>query len=977
MILPLQWEIILLLMVLALTMGGVWFFKDQHKSQKASVEANLLAIARLKAHQIGEWRLERLSDAAIVAGRRALIASIDRYLTAPDASERAELIRRLGLIKSHYHMADILVVDRENRVRLTLDENEPGLCEDFYPVLTKALALKKPMWTPIHRESESTPLHLSVVTPLFDEADTHAIGALIMVCDVHEFLFPLIQSWPIPSMTAETLLVRRDKDEVVFLNDLRHTEDAALNLRIPVSRTDLPAAMAVTGVQGIVRGRDYRGEKVLAAILPVPESPWFMVAKMDESEAFAEWRFRSAVIIIFLVIGVGLMLAVAFLIHQRNRKWHYRNLYQSEAELSSALERHRITLAAIGDAVISTDEKGNVALMNPVAEQLTGWSQAEAKGKHLVEIFRIINESTRKPMADPVAKVLAAKKVVGLANHTLLIRKDGSEIPISDSGSPIKDRHGNITGVVLVFNDQSEQRRYQKTIIENEAKYRLLADNTLDVIWVMNMDLVFTYVNPAIKTMTGYEPEEWIGTKLYEHCEEAPLAKMTAVIAEEVARGPEQTGIVFETEMIKKDGSPLDVEIHGRILFDENDNPTGLQGTALDIAERLARENENRSLQAQLIQAQKMESVGRLAGGVAHDYNNMLGVIIGYAELALDKIAAEDPLYMDLNEILSAGKRSAEITRQLLAFARKQTIAPKILDVNETIESMLKMLRRLIGEDIDLAWHPGKDIRAVKMDPSQIDQMLANLCVNARDAIQGVGKVTIETQSVTLDEDYCAGHAGFIPGDYTMIGVSDNGQGMEKETLDMVFEPFFTTKATGEGTGLGLAMVYGVVKQNEGFINVYSEVGKGTTFKIYLPCESALENGKKVKQETDVPLSQGETLLLVEDEAAILKLGKKMLVELGYSVIVSHHPTEALHLAEAHRGNIALMITDVVMPVMNGQELARKMLNFYPDLKILFMSGYTANVIAHRGVLDEGVHFLQKPFSKKQLAEKIREVLEA
>ncbi len=360
---------------------------------------------------------------------------------------------------------------------------------------------------------------------------------------------------------------------------------------------------------------------------------------------------------------------------------------------------------------------------------------------------------------------------------------------------------------------------------------------------------------------------------------------------------------------------------------------------------------------------------------MAHDFNNMLGIILGYTELALLEASPGTRLHNSLHEIRKAAGRSADLTRQLLAFARKQTIDPKVLDLNATVEGMLKMLPRLIGEDIDLAWLPGPALWPVKMDPAQVDQVLANLCVNARDAIAGVGKVTIETGNVRLDEAYCAGHAGFVPGDYVLLAVSDNGCGMDEETQRRLFEPFFTTKELGKGTGLGLATVYGIVKQNNGFINVYSEPGQGTTFKIYLPRHGDGVVEAEAARSADFPLGRGETVLIVEDEPAMLAMGKAMLEKLGYTVLGAATPGQALRLVHEHTGDIHLLMTDVVMPQMNGRDLAERLVPGKPGMKCLFMSGYTANVIAHHGVLNEGVHFIQKPFTMKDLGAKVREAL--
>nr|WP_319394888.1 PAS domain S-box protein [uncultured Desulfobacter sp.] len=386
-------------------------------------------------------------------------------------------------------------------------------------------------------------------------------------------------------------------------------------------------------------------------------------------------------------------------------------------------------------------------------------------------------------------------------------------------------------------------------------------------------------------------------------------------------------------------------------------------------------EKKRASLQEQLIQAQKIESVGRLAGGVAHDFNNMLSIIMGYSNMAMDSLDANAPLYDDIKEIYMAGKRSAQITKQLLAFARQQTTAPKVLDLNSNIENMLKMLRRLIGEDIDLAWFPGSTRWQVKIDPTQLDQILANLCVNARDAIEGIGKVTIETKNVVFDDDYCADHTGFIPGEYVMFSVSDTGCGISPDILNTIFDPFFTTKKRNQGTGLGLSTVYGIVKQNNGFINVYSEPGHGTVFKIYLPRNTEQLKTIRQKEKGELPLGQGETVMLVEDDPFILKMGEKMLISLGYCVLSANSPKAAVAMAQKNTRGIDLLVTDVVMPEMNGRELSEKLQSLFPGLQTLFMSGYTANVIAHRGVLEEGIHFIPKPLSQKELAKKIRELL--
>jgi PAS domain S-box-containing protein len=518
-------------------------------------------------------------------------------------------------------------------------------------------------------------------------------------------------------------------------------------------------------------------------------------------------------------------------------------------------------------------------------------------------------------------------------------------------------------------------RKQAEDVLEASRLNRQIINNAQQGIIVYDRDLRFLVFNPFMEKLTGVPATNVIGRHTFEifpellDCGvierlEKSLAGKTLETAEFSYTNPKTGRIVWRI-----DTNALLHNTKGEII--------GIVTTVQDITERKQAETEKEKLQVQLNQAQKMEAVGRLAGGVAHDFNNMLSVILGYTELALGQIDPSESLHDDLHEVLSAGKRSTDIVRQLLAFASKQTIAPQVLVLNETVESMLKMLRHLIGEDIDLVWSPSAGSEKVKIDPSQLDQLLANLCVNARDAIKGVGKVTIETDKVTFDEDYCADHAGFNPGEFVLLAVSDDGCGMDKETEEQIFEPFFTTKAAGRGTGLGLATIYGAVKQNNGFINVYSEPGHGTTFKIYLPIQESDSEDILKKPTIATSSSHGEIILIVEDEIVVLKLGKSILEKLGYTVLTACNPGDAIQLAEAHTGKIELLISDVVMPEMNGHDLAKQIHTLYPDIKTLFMSGYTANVITHRGMLDKDVCFINKPFSIRDIAAKVREVLES
>jgi two-component system cell cycle sensor histidine kinase/response regulator CckA len=515
---------------------------------------------------------------------------------------------------------------------------------------------------------------------------------------------------------------------------------------------------------------------------------------------------------------------------------------------------------------------------------------------------------------------------------------------------------------VAVFDVVTERKR-------TEAARQLLAsaiEQAAEMIVITDALGSIQYVNPAFESVTGYAKEDVLGRnpRLLKSGEHGQV--FYEQLWQTVASGKTWEGHFVNK---KKDGTRYTEDVTISPVVDA-------AGRIVNYVAVKHDSTHERHLEDQLRQAQKMESVGRLAGGVAHDFNNMLQVITSYIELSLVHVDSDSVLHKNLQQIRKAAQRSAELTGQLLAFARKQTVSPKVLEVNDAVAGMLKMLQRLIGEDIDLAWMPGHAVGRIRIDPSQLDQILANLAVNARDAIAGVGKLTIGTDTAVIDEAYCTDHPGHIPGAFVLLTVSDDGSGMSKETLSHIFEPFFTTKGVGEGTGLGLATVYGIVNQNNGFINVYSEPGQGTTFKIYLPRHEGGAASAQALEGADEPPRGTETVLVVEDEAAILELSKVMLENLGYTALTAQTPAEAIRLVTEHSEAIHLLITDVVMPQMNGRDLALLITELKPGLKILFMSGYTADVIAHHGILEQRLHFIQKPFTTKQLAAKVRDALE-
>ncbi len=568
-------------------------------------------------------------------------------------------------------------------------------------------------------------------------------------------------------------------------------------------------------------------------------------------------------------------------------------------------------------------------------------------------------------LRENVARVTGGLDHAGIWQH----QKKNGEIILTDIVSHTLEFEGR-PAELFHAHDVTEVKRSERKLKENQDFLEAVLDNLPIGIAVNSVEptVSFAYMNDNFArfyrtTRQALADPDSFWEVVYEDPEFRE--EMKARVIRDCASGDPERMFWPEIPLVRKGEETTYITARNTPIL----NTRMTISAVWDVTEQMR-------LAAQYQQAQKMESIGRLAGGVAHDYNNMLSIIIGYTQLALLKTPAEHPVNKQLQEIMKAAQRSAALTSQLLAFARQQAISPKILDINRTIAGMLKMLRQLIGENIDLLWQPGDISWHVKMDPSQLDQLLTNLCINARDAIDDVGKVTIETDVILFDEAYCAKHVGFVPGEFVMIAVSDDGCGMDSATVKTIFEPFFTTKKDNGGTGLGLATVYGIVRQNNGFINVYSEPGNGTAIKVYLPaCDEHLI-AEAHSQQSETPKGQGERILLVDDEEALVTLAGKMLEQLGYDVITANTPAEAMHLARQTLRPIELLLTDVVMPEMNGRELSNALQQLCPQLKTLYMSGYTANVIAHRGVLEDNVNFIQKPLFMDELAMKIRTVLD-
>nr|AOO54626.1 multi-sensor hybrid histidine kinase [uncultured bacterium] len=631
-------------------------------------------------------------------------------------------------------------------------------------------------------------------------------------------------------------------------------------------------------------------------------------------------------------------------------------------ELKTSEERFRYLFNVESDAIVVVDVGTLVHVeVNEAAVELYGYSHEEFMSLRTPDLSAE-PEETRLLVTGGSGRVR-----IPLRYHR---KKDGTVFPVE-----IAARFFELDGqrlLLAAIRDISERLQAEEDLNEKRRFLNDLIENSGALIFVKDRDGRYELVNRKWEEVTGMTRETVLG-RTDEELFPGPIGEQFRRNDLDVI----EAGELRESEEILEgengNRSFLSIKFP---LRNEDKAIVGICGMTTEITERKQAVEERERLLEQLSQARKMESIGRLAGGVAHDFNNMLGVILGHTELALLRVPTSEQVYGNLKEIEKAAQRSADLTRQLLAFARKQTVLPKVLDLNETVAGMLNMLRRLIGEDIELDWSPADDLWTVKIDPSQIDQILANLCANARDSIHNIGRVIIGTENATISAAFCTEHEGCMAGEYVLLSVADNGCGMARETLPLLFEPFYTTKEIGKGTGLGLSTVYGIVQQNKGFIMVDSELDKGTTFRIYLPryADSPLTRRKSDGEDS---LSFGqETILLVEDEPAVLEMATQMLEKIGYKVLIAQTPYAAVSLAHEHVGEIDLLITDVIMPEMNGWELSKILMEIQPGMKLLFTSGYTADAIAHHNVLDDGVYFIQKPFTMLELSARVRTALE-
>ena len=1219
---------IFLLFSISIIISGYLSYNNVKKSVKQEAQNELSAIADLKVEQITNWRRERIGNAQVIYENPLIADEIGQYFNrGKTAPSKRDILIYLASLRKYYNYKSVFLLDTKGVPLLSVKEGEEPVGGYAQTLVLEAIRTKKVLFSDLHRGETVEDIHIDLLVPLLlpEKINPVIVGVLLFRIDARQFLFPFIQSWPTPSPTAETQLIRREGEEVVYLNELRHQKNTALSLRFPITNTKLLSSMAVCGETGIFEGIDSRGTPALAALRKIPDTPWFLVAKIDKDEVFAPLQKRALIVtaivaILIMAAGLGVIL-----FWRQQQLQSYRDLYSSELQRQALIQHYEYMTKYANDIILLLDQDLNIVEANERAIANYGYTQEEllklnineirspeTRGTTLedakkveeqngyifetihqrrdgttftVEVSSRIIEVEGKRFYQPIIRDITERKrmekelqeneerfriaaesasdliwewdilsarldwfgqideLLGYApgefprtieaweniihpeDHDRVMntldrhlktrepyyeeysvqRKDGTWRFWTDRGKAFWDERGTPYKMVGACTDITEHKQAEEKVRESEERFRSLAHLASDAILTMNSDGNIVFWNEASENIYGYSSAEILGKSYLtlvperlrnvqqERTEKAVsngelhisdkvvegigLRKdgtefpvelavsllqtkegmfFTAIIrditerkrVEEALRESEErvrsivenandaiyfvdsrgtirffnrkaveiygytveevlgkpysvlvpkrlqeihgkwmdkflsldesaiSGKIVEGTGERKDGSEFYAETSTALLKQRGE--TYLVAIIRDITERKKAEEERAKLELQLRQSQKMEAVGHLTGGIAHDFNNILTAIIGYASLLQMKMKEDEPLRSNVEQILGAAARAATLTQSLLAFSRRQIINPKPVNMNEIVNRAEKLLVRIIGEDIEFESILAAEDPIIIADDGQIEQVLMNIATNARDAMPDGGRLSIKTELTEIDEQYIKTHSFGKVGDYVLLSVSDTGVGIDEKIRDQIFDPFFTTKEVGKGTGLGLSMVYGIVKQHDGYINWYSEPVKGTTFKIYFPLSRTVPSVDFRETREAVPdvIGGTETILIAEDDAAVRKLTKDILEQSGYTVIEAIDGDDAIKVFMENEEKIRLLILDVIMPKKNGREAYEEIKRINPDIKFFFISGYTANVIHKKGILDKSFNFILKPVSPNELLGKVREVLD-
>ncbi|HVA57359.1 MAG TPA: ATP-binding protein [Gemmatimonadaceae bacterium] len=1006
---------------IVLMAAGYWVYRVEadeiHRAQFSAVAA----VGQLKSDQIEQWRRERSVDAAVAARDPAFAIALPALSNPALPALRARARARLKSVAVASDYTDGLLTSMDGRVLLAAHDSTPPLDSATRAAIMQAAQTSGGVLSDLFLGRDDS-VFIDAVSVVRDGMG-RPLGAIALRANARTYLYPLIDAWPNPSRSAETVLIERRGNDVLSLSDLRYEANSALRWRRSLTLVEFPAVQAVLGRRGPVEGVDYRGVDVLADLRAIPGSPWLMVAKVDADELLAEARYRAWVISLMVASLILAAAAVTAYGYRRRQAGVFRGLYEStreaQAALVQSLERFQLANRATFDVIWDYDPQANTLWHNDNFRERFGYPSQDAEIGLESWSSRVHEDDRARARAGLDAAV--ASTATFWSDSYRFRRRDGTYAMVEDRGNIVRDAEGRAVRVIGAMQDVTQMRRAEQGIRRLNRVYAVLSEINQAIVRIRDQPALFERAC-AIAVERGQLRMAWVGLR-DGHSPElrvAASAGLSAGYLETVkidigdpTRGSGPTGVAVREGRhdvcndIEHDprmapwrdralrlgfrssaAFPLIVDrvVRGAFTlyaaepdFFDRDELALLDDLAMSISfamELAEQESNRRQLEAQFLQAQKMETVGRLAGGIAHDFNNLLTVINGTAGMLLEYDAVDAGLRRDLMAIKDAGDRAAALTRQLLAFSRQQLLTPDVIDLNALVGRMQPMLRRLISENIDLVVTPGAALGSVRADPGQIEQVVLNLVVNASDAMPAGGTLTIETENADLDSTYAESHPSVPPGAYVVLSIADTGTGMDEAIRQKIFEPFFTTKEAGKGTGLGLATVYGIIKQSEGSVWVDSQPGRGSVFKIYLPRVAEGAPSRTPAEALAMPRGT-ETILLVEDDEAVRRLAARILTAAGYTVLPAADGAEALEILGRQETPIQLLLSDVVLPGISGRELAARVAERYPEIGVLLTSGYTDDAMLRMAVTDSTAHFLGKPYTAVELTRRVREVLDA
>ena len=950
-------------------------------------KSRLATIAGDRARLVSGWLTARRADAEVLAAFPAV-----RALLAGQGHEEEALARHLTRVASAYGYVGIVVSDPQGRpVARSAAEAGSGPLEPG-TIAAGVAATRQPRFDLGEAGGGATPTRLLVITvPVFSDglpagADGDArplLGVVALGMKPEASLYALIADDAEPTRTGETLLVDLDATPPVYLSPPRQPAPADSPV-VQRSLAELRALglAAAQGREAVAETVDYRDVPVVTAVRRVTPANWLLALQVDRREVLAEFersgRLAGAAAAFLLLALAGFLVALH---REQQRARLLQEQIRGERALSNLQGYADTIVASVPAGLLLLSADLHVLSANRAFLEAFRLTQDDVVGRDLQQLVRADR------LVRTAARTLETRGAQPAAVYDLYVYARRETKPARVAMTAIEMADDAAPRLLLVIEDLTAEERLQAARQQSEQRYRDLIQGLDAIVWEADArTFAFSFVSRRAETVLGFPVEHWLrerdfwAKRIHPQDRESVLRGMREALAE--GRDHE-----FEYRAVAADGREVWLRDIVHVVRDGDEPPATLRGLTVDLTELRRSERALRQSEEQLRQAQKMDAVGKLAGGIAHDFNNLLMIIRGDSDLMLRRLPAGHALRQNAEGIREAADQAATLTRQLLAFSRKQVVAPRLVDLNAIVASVHAMLQRLLGETINLVTVTAPDLGGVTADPGQMEQMILNLCVNALDAMPDGGRLTVRTANVDLGEEARA-WSDARPGPYVMLEVSDTGAGMDEETRSHLFEPFFTTKEQGKGTGLGLSTVYGIVKQSGGHISVESAVGRGSTFHIYLPRVAvsapaaapeprpAPEAARGAAPSERLAPGHGETILLVEDAQRVRAVVREILEMSGYTVLEARHGAEAVEVANRHAGPIHLLVTDVVMPQMSGRELAQRLATLRPDLKVLYMSGYTDDAIVRHGVLASGIAFLSKPFTPDALALKVRELLD-